>query len=101
MGAKTFGQDLRGINHFEFYSIFINKLSNIYLFFLFRSASAKSKYAIDWYFAGKKDELTNCKSTLKLNEDSEPIALLVDPKDSKSVFALCINRFHFDIFFVF
>jgi hypothetical protein len=68
---------------------------------LLRSASAKSKYAIDWYFAGKKDELTNCKSTLKLNEDSEPIALLVDPKDSKSVFALCINRLHFDISFIF
>ena len=63
--------------------------------FSFRSASSKSKYAIDWYFSGKKDELSNCKSTLKLAEDSEPIALLVDPKDSKSIFALCLNRFRF------
>lgn len=59
----------------------------------FRSASAKSKFAIDWFFSGKKDEITNCKSTLKLSEDLEPVAILVDPKDSKAVFALCVNRF--------
>ncbi len=61
-------------------------------FFSCRSASAKSKYAVDWYLAGKKDELSNCKSTLKLSEECEPVALLIDPKDSKSVFAMCVNR---------
>lgn len=57
-----------------------------------RSSSSKSKFAIDWFYSGKKDEIVNLKTTVKLGEDLEPISMFIDPKDSKSVLALCINK---------
>ena len=58
----------------------------------FRTKSAsKNKYMIEWYQA-KKDELTCLKSAIKFGEDCEPVVLLSDPKDTRTVFALCRNR---------
>lgn len=58
-----------------------------------KSASGKNKYAIEWYSCNKKDELASIKgSTLKLHEDSEPVAVLSDPKDSRSIFTIYNNK---------
>ena len=58
----------------------------------FRTKSAsKNKFMIEWYQA-KKDELTCLKSAIKFGEECEPVVLLSDPKDSRTVFALCRNR---------
>ena len=46
---------------------------------------------IEWYQA-KKDELACLKSAIKFGEECEPAVLLSDPKDSRTVFALCRNR---------
>jgi hypothetical protein len=58
----------------------------------FRTKSAsKNKFMIEWY-STKKDELTCMKSAVKMSEDCEPIVLLSDPKDARTVFALCRNK---------
>ena len=58
----------------------------------FRTKSAsKNKFMIEWYQA-KKDELTCLKSAIKFGEECEPVVLLSDPKDSRTVFALCRSR---------
>ena len=58
----------------------------------FRTKSAsKNKFMIEWYQA-KRDELTCLKSAIKFGEECEPVVLLSDPKDTRTVFALCRNR---------
>ncbi len=58
----------------------------------FRTKSAsKNKYMIEWY-QSKKDDLTCCKCAVKLGEENDPVCVLSDPKDSRTVFALCRNR---------
>ena len=58
----------------------------------FKTKSAsKNKFMIEWY-QSKKDELCCLKQAVKLAEDCEPNILLSDPKDTRTVYALCKNK---------
>lgn len=58
----------------------------------FKTKSAsKNKFMIEW-FQSKRDELICAKNPVKLHENCEPVSLLADPKDSRSVYVLCVNR---------
>jgi len=56
-------------------------------------SAGKNKFAIEWYACNRKDELSLIKgSSLRLHEDSEPMAILSDPRDSRSVFVIYNHR---------
>ena len=60
----------------------------------FRTKSAgKNKYTVEYYNSKSKgDEIFNSKCSIKLNEENEPTVLLTDPKDTRNVYALCVNK---------
>lgn len=69
-----------------------SKTTNVILASKTKSAG-KNKYGIEWYACNKKDELSVVKgASSRINEDSEPVAVLSDPKDGRSVFAVFNNR---------
>ncbi|TRY63925.1 hypothetical protein TCAL_14293 [Tigriopus californicus] len=58
----------------------------------FRTKSAtKNKFMIEWY-QSRKDEMSCLKSAIKFGEDCEPHILLSDPKDTRTVYAVCRNH---------
>jgi hypothetical protein len=66
---------------------------NVVLAFRTKSMTGKNKFAVEWYTCNRKDELSNVKTaSLRLNEDSEPVALLSDPRDSRGVYAVYNNK---------
>ena len=65
---------------------------NVIVAFKTKSAG-KNKYTVEYYNSKSKgDEIFNSKCSIKLNEENEPTVLLTDPKDSRSVYALCVNK---------
>merc|ERR1711944_119850 len=57
-----------------------------------KSLSGKGKYAIEWYSCNSKDELSHIKSaSTRLNESSEPVCLLSDPKDGRGLYVIYNN----------
>lgn len=69
-----------------------SKTTNVILASKTKSAG-KNKYGIEWYACNRKDELSVVKgASSRINEDSEPVAVLSDPKDGRSVFAIFNNR---------
>ena len=56
-------------------------------------SAGKNKYGLEWYACNKKDELSLIKgASSRINEDSEPVVVLSDPKDGRSVFAIFNNK---------
>ncbi|CAB4056877.1 unnamed protein product [Lepeophtheirus salmonis] len=68
-----------------------SKSSKNFLVGAFRTKSAtKNKFMIEWYLSNnKKDDIVCCKSPVKFSEDCEPLYLLTDPKDPRTVYTLC------------
>jgi len=68
--------------------------NNVNVIVAFRTKSAgKNKYTIEYYNSKNKgDEIFNSKASIKLGEEAEPTVLLNDPKDSRNVYALCVNK---------
>ena len=65
-----------------------SKHTNVVLSSKTKSAG-KNKYGIEWYTCNRKDELNIVKTaSSRINEDSEPVALLSCPKDGRSVFVI-------------
>ena len=50
-------------------------------------SATKHKYMIEW-FSSKKDELTASKAPIKLTDDNEPVALMAEPREGRSVFVM-------------
>ena len=69
-----------------------NNQVNVIVAFKTKSAG-KNKYTVEYYNSKSKgDEIFNSKCSIKLNEENEPTVLLTDPKDNRSVYALCANK---------
>ncbi len=60
----------------------------------FKTKSAgRNKFLVEWFTCNnKKDELICSKSAIRLGEETEPVALLQDPKDARLGYLLTINR---------